>query len=172
MGIDDALLTFPSEDRKEYAFSSRNVVYELEAHAFVQRGSPEAALLGQRPGRETLQTMKICILSGDSWVRTFLTDSDVDFELASNLANCLHRIAIGRLDVLMQSAAAGQRAIAANDLQDKIVMLDHVYARIPFTLLVSKKRPDAKAFLKRFDMTVDDLKADGSLAALINDLGQ
>ena len=42
MGTDDALLTFPSEDRKEYAFSSRNVVYELEAHAFVQRGSPEA----------------------------------------------------------------------------------------------------------------------------------
>lgn len=166
-GSTDALLTYPSDDRKLYAWPSRNIVYELEERAFARKGSKAEKLLKMSPDIEAFRSLSVCLLAGDSWARSYFGKHLVNYELGNDAENCLLRIARGRLDVFMQSAAAGLAAIKQGNLGNEIVMLDHIYTRVPFKLLVSKQRPDAQKLLEAFDTSIDKLKKEGRFKALI-----
>jgi len=69
----------------------------------------------------------------------------------------------GRLGVLVQPVATSAAKINTRNLSEALVVLPHVYSKMDFAMLVSKKSTFAQTFLDDFDRTITLMKKDGSM---------
>ena len=135
-------------------------------------GSEAERALAVDPGIEQVRRQRICVMLGDGWSRTFFGRHGIDFEEGRDTENCLRHLDKGRQDLFIHVTASVLRHIREADLQGRIVMLPHVYDRVPLALLLSKRSPLGRRFLEAFDRELDAMVADGSHARLIEDLRQ
>ena len=163
----DALITFPSEARLEYAERSSNVVYNLEYRAFVHKGSAAAKALTAAPGVDALKGHTGCIIFGNDWAKNFYAKHAIPFQSAVDVKNCFRLLERDRVDFLIQATAVGMGTIREMEMENAIAALPQIYTGVPFTLLISKKSQFHKTFLPKFDAVIDKMNADGSLDALI-----
>jgi ABC-type amino acid transport substrate-binding protein len=77
---------------------------------------------------------------------------------------------IDRADVLIQPLAIATTAIKASNLDGMPITLPKLYAKVPFTFLLSKKSSIEPEFIKKFDATLAEMKKDGSYDALVKKL--
>ena len=166
----DAMITVPTAQRLEWSHSSKSVVYEIEMRAIVKKGSKAEKALQANGDAAALSDFRICDILGNGWGARFMKKNNLRFETASNVERCLDMIDKGRMDVSIQSVAVANRKLNEQGLAERLRVLPTTYGAMGFTLLVSKKTPDAKSFLKKFDAVVSGMKEDGSLSALITRL--
>jgi len=169
-GTLDALITFPSEDRLEYAERSENVVYDLEYRAFVRKGSKTDVALTANPGIDILKNYSGCVIFGNDWAKTFYATHAIPYQNAVDVKNCLRLLDRDRVDFMIQATAVGLDNIRQLNLQETIVPLPQTYTRVPFVLLISKSSGFHKTFMPRFDAVVTRMKEDGTLQTLIDRL--
>lgn len=168
----DAMVTFPSEQRLEYALSSKNIVFSLQQRPVVQKGSTAESLLMKSPTIETLRGLDPCMMIGDGWSQTFYKDNNITPSTAPDTQSCLRLVASGRKDVFLHMEAAVNDNLRKADIpREEIDHLPVVFGQMNFTLLLSKDSPLAQGdFLKHFDETIQKMRADGSYDALVQRL--
>ncbi|NQW00825.1 MAG: transporter substrate-binding domain-containing protein [Rhodospirillales bacterium] len=166
----DALLTYPSATRLQYAERSGQVVYNLEYRAFVRKGSKAATALAANPDVETLKKYCGCVVFGNDWGKTFYATHKIPYQDAVDVKNCLRLLSRDRVDFLIQATAVGLENIRQMDLQEVIVPMPRIYGQVPFVLLISKKSAFSYAFMAKFDAVVKKMTDDGSLQALVHEL--
>jgi polar amino acid transport system substrate-binding protein len=166
----DALVTVPTSQRLEWSKSSESIVYLVEMRAVVKRGSKADQALSANPDAAALNDFKVCEILGNGWGLNFMKTNSIRYNTASDTSRCLDMISKGRMDVTIGSIAVSSQKIREMELDDELRILPNTYGSMAFTLLVSKKTPEADEFLKRFDDLIAQMKADGSLSKLIADL--
>ncbi len=81
-------------------------------------------------------------------------------------------VAKSRVDVVIQPIDAANASIEAVKLRDSLTILPKDYARMEFTLILSRKSDFSEDFLNRFDKIMTAMKNDGSYESLISKLRQ
>ena len=77
--------------------------------------------------------------------------------IAGDVPGCLRLIAAGRTDVLIHAEPTIRSGLKQlNGGGGGITILDHVYRRIPLTLLVRQSRPDAAEIIAKVDAALRD----------------
>jgi polar amino acid transport system substrate-binding protein len=78
-------------------------------------------------------------------------------------------VASGRLDLTLDSVHVLQYSINIQDpvLADQVDILDSVLKHQTIHMAVSKSRPDHAQIVADFNMTLSEMKQDGSLAILL-----
>jgi len=166
----DAMVTVPTAKRLEWSKSSKSVVYQVEMRAVVKRGSKAEQVLSANPQAAALADFRVCDILGNGWGMRFMKTNGISYDTASDTSRCLNMISRGRMDVTVQSVAVSSQKIRETALGDDLRILPNTYGSMAFTLLVSRKAPEADEFLKRFDGLIAEMKGDGSLSKLIADL--
>jgi len=170
VGVLDALITFPSDTRLEYAERSQSVVYHLESKAFVRKDSATHVALTANPTVENLKNFEGCVMLGNDWGENFYATHSIPYQHAVDAKNCLRLLERGRVDFYIQAVAVGLDNIRQLELEKSIVPLPAAYSSMPFALLISKKSPFYTSLMPKFDAIVEKMKADGSLQELITRL--
>jgi polar amino acid transport system substrate-binding protein len=166
----DAMITVPTDTRKAYANTTDQVVYTFEMRPIVKKDSDPESMLIDQPDVDTLKGLRVCDLLKNGWAERFYGENAITYYSAPDAVSCLRLINGGRMDVMVQPASIGFKAIAEEKLQDKLTTLDHVYGVMKFNILLSKQSGFDNDFLDRFDATIQAMIADGSYEALVNKL--
>ncbi len=169
-GVFDAMVTYPSAKRLEYAHSSENVVYHLRQRPIVKKGSKAESKLTANPAVGELGNHKVCVMIGDGWSHSFYQKHNISFRTAKDTQGCLRLVANGRLDVFLHMEAAANHNMRLSETTDKLTHLPVVLGDLPFTLLVSKKTPDAQKLIRRFDALVGQKIEDGYYDDMVSGL--
>lgn len=172
VGQFDAMVTFPSAKRLEYAYRSENIVYNLRQRPVVQKGSVAEKQLLANPEVAELGNHRICSMIGDGWSHSFYKKHNIPFKTAKDTQACLRLVANGRMDVFLHMEAATQHNMRLSETTDLLTHLPNVMGNLPFTLLVSKKKADAQKIIAEFDDLVNVMRANNAYERLISDLNR
>ena len=170
LGKLDAMVTVPTKARLDYAESSKSIVYTIQMHPIVVRGSSTETKINASPTPATLRSLKVCDIIGNGWGKRFAATNEIAPIMATKVSNCLRMIAKGRVDVSIQSLAVATRQIGAEKLDDELAILPIPYGQMKFTLLVSKQSKLEPGFMEEFDKTLNEMIEDGSYDALVKRL--
>lgn len=170
-GAWDGIVTFPSKTRLTYTHSSKNIVYTLIQRPVVLKGSLAEQTLVTNPNIEQLKNMRVCMMIGDGWSKSFFEANNIPFISATDTQACLRMVARGRTDVFLHPEAAVNMNAHEANLKDELNHLPGIFGTMGFTLLLSKKSRYANTdFMERFDTVLETMSNDGSLELLIADL--
>ncbi len=169
-GLADVFITVPTAKRRNYSHSSEGIVFSLEMRAVVKKGGVAHKSLKSNPNINTFHTLRVCDILGNGFAQNFYGKHKIKFITASNVKACLRMENINRADVLIQPLAIVSSAIKSSKLDGFLITLPNVYAKMDFTLLLSKKSSIGPEFIQKFDATLAQMKKDGSYEALVQKL--
>lgn len=170
-GAWDGIVTFPSNTRLTYTNSSKNSVYTLKQRPVVLKDSIAEQTLAKNPNIEQLKSMRVCMMIGDGWSKSFYESNKIAFIPATDIQACLRMVARGRTDVFLHPEAAVNMNARKANLSDELTHLPDIFGTMGFTLLLSKKSRYANTdFIERFDDVLETMISDGSLESLIANL--
>lgn len=166
-GQADGFVTAPTGERLEYAVRARNDVYALQFRAFTLQDSVAGEQFAKDTALVADTAVRFCDVLGNGWAQRFYAQYHLSYLQTPTVENCLRMIAGGRADAFIHSTAVTLERLRSLGLEQRFQMHDKVYPGAVFTLLLSKKSPYRGDFLRRFDETLDRMKADGSYEAAI-----
>jgi polar amino acid transport system substrate-binding protein len=169
-GEEDALFTYPSDQRLQYTRRAESDVFKVESRAFVRRNSMIAAALAGDPDIARLGDARVCVMLGDNWSENFYREQGIPFEYGRDTLNCLDQVANDRADLFVHATASTLANIELAGLGERIDMLPAVYSSIPLTLLIGNGVAGSAELRERFDALLREMQADGSLQALVERL--
>ncbi|MGB0696634.1 MAG: substrate-binding periplasmic protein [Rhodospirillaceae bacterium] len=171
-GSVDVMVTVPTEKRLAYSRASSETVFTLTMRPTVRRGSAAHDQLGSAPVVETLRGLAVCDISGNGWAETFYAANDILYSTASDVPECLERIAADQADVIVQPPEVVVNLLRDMDptVAETLVTLPGTFAEMEFKLLLSQKSDKGEAFLAEFDATVAAMRADGSYDTVLQGL--
>jgi polar amino acid transport system substrate-binding protein len=167
-GIYDVMVTFASDTRLDYAYSSKNVVYNLIQRPVVAKGSKAERELTLNPDVKTLSHFRICSMIGDGWSHNFYKEHNIEFQTAKDTQSCLRLVASGRMDVFLHMEAATKHNMRLSNTTDNLNHLAIIMGELPFTLLLSKKSALGPGLITRFDEKITALQSKGHYAEIID----
>jgi polar amino acid transport system substrate-binding protein len=153
-GSADAMCTFASEQRRDYALASREPIALQQPHVFYLASSPHRAMIERARRAEDLFSLRVLDLQGNQWAEQNLKMfPNITFIAALN--NVFQMLVLGRGDIhISLSPAVSRWRIRKLDLEGERILsrpVPFIAADVPFSLLVRKTYPGAEAMLALFD---------------------
>jgi polar amino acid transport system substrate-binding protein len=165
-GIADAMCTFASTERQEFALSSSHPIVVLKPHLFYTADSPARKIIEKATTREELLGLEVLDQDGNQWARQNLKDFP-KLHFAPTIDSVIRMLAIGRADLYISLSPIVTRwSIKKLGLTNTTILskpASFIASDVPFSLLVRKDYPHAKELLKIFD---DAFQQPGAAAAV------
>ena len=159
-GEADAFCTVPTEERLAYTEVSHEPVIVSTFTVFVRTDHPQ---LDQIKKIKTLADLKEYTLGhflGAGWAQQNLEGMNVKW--VSDLEAVLRNLAKGRFDLHPKASQVVRFTIKQLGLKQQITEIPVVLDSQPFSLCIGKSSPFVN-ILPKFDQTLQEMKADGTL---------
>ncbi len=92
-GTADAFVTAPTAARLQFTESTQQTFYSLEFRAFAKKGSAAFLDLRQDPNISSYRdSLRFCDVLGNGWAKAFYKAREIDYYIASEIAQCAHMI--------------------------------------------------------------------------------
>ena len=164
-GSQDALITQPTPQRREYGLISDVKIMSIDYTLFVSRDNPRIDALRKVRGLADLSPFRLGQLRGSQWAERNLTGLNVEW--VTSIDQNLKKLAAGRIDGFIGNAYVMPLVVEEAGLGEQIVSVPEALLReIPYHLIVSK-RSRFTDVLERFDETIRQMKADGTIERII-----
>jgi len=150
----DALCTFASEERLQYAMAHKIPVITLKPHLFFSATSPARKMIEKITRREDLKEFNIVDLKGNQWAEQNLAGlPKVEFVPTHNDAFNMIMVGHGDIHVSLSPTVTQWRIKKLGIAADKILSMPapFIAAEVPFHLLIRKTYPRAQEVLNLLD---------------------
>lgn len=173
-GIYDAIITYPSKQRKEKYYSTNEVVLELEWRGFTSIKSIKYLDILHLENPLVLKKGVLTFGSvlGDETTQGFLDNNNVNSTKFKNVDIGVKVLNEGRIDFFINSKLTTLNIIYKNKLENKIKIHSKIYKKVPFTFLLSKQSDMDKNLIIKLDNLISQMKKDGSFDELIKRIEQ
>lgn len=117
----------------------------------------------------SLKPYKIAVGDGFLYSPAFDSASDLNKVVTTTTLQCIQMVAYGRADMTLDSEEVLNYTIAndAPELADKVEYLPSALDSQAMYMAISKKNPEYKDILSKFNIALAEMKADGSYAQII-----
>lgn len=164
-GREDALITQPTPARREYAEIGTERIMSINYTLYVDRSNQNFDALRAVRRLDDLRPFVLGQLRGSQWAERNLEGFRVQW--VTSIDQNLKKLAAGRIDGFIGNAYVTPITITRLGLQENIVEIREALLReIPYHLVLSKRSPHLGR-LARFDEVVREMKADGTIDAII-----
>ena len=163
-GDADAFITILTPERRQFVSSGSEPLISLRMGMVAKRGSAVNAKLAAVRTAEDLRAFSVLSYRGNGWSQSFLKGITVDWALTTD--QCLKKLARGRADVYVSDLDTVGYRIKKLGLENELVVLPNVLDRREFRLGI-RKQSEHLPLLPRFDQTIRQMKADGSLQRIL-----
>jgi len=138
--------------------------YSTEVHFAEKTGAGHAIT-----GLDSVRPHSIAVGDGFLYEENFDRDQSLNKVVVTTALQGLQMVAYGRADLTLDSQEVLQYAIRVGDptIGDRIRILPFVLATHDIHMAVSNSLPNSQAIVADFNRVLAEMKADGSLAALL-----
>lgn len=159
-GEADAFCTVPTEERLAYTEVSHEPAIVATFTVFVRSDHPKLEQIKQITTLADLKAYTLGHFLGAGWAQQNLEGMDVKW--ASDLDAVLHNLVKGRFDLHPGASQVVRFTIKMLGLKQQIIEIPVVLDSQPFSLCIGKLSPFVN-LLPKFDQTLQEMKADGTL---------
>ena len=167
-GVEDALLTVPTAERLTYTVTHKTPFYQKRMHVFTRLGHPRMALLKSLKTLADIRNDNLITItySGNSWHETHVASLGVATQETDPVDNVWRMLAARRGDIVIEWPHGAWPAIRRLKLEEAIVDTGVQLAAMSFHLLIHKDSPQVAVF-SRFDTSIEEMRVDGTIAAIL-----
>lgn len=168
-GSDDAIITVPTPERSEYTATHPNPFYEKALNVFTYRDHHDLSQILEikKIGDIKKYNFSVITYSGNGWHRKYIEPLGVKTHESSYLGNIWRMLAFKRGDLVIEWPPAAMPDIKKLNLSEKIINTNIVLSSMPFHLLIRKKS-DFVTILPAFEKTIEAMKQDGTIQAILD----
>lgn len=153
--------------RKDWAEYGDEVVIWLEHLLYAGVNNPHLDHIRQIQSLDELKSYQFVDNRGSGWAQRNLVDKGFAVRFVKDHGAIYEMLARSRADITVNMSHIARYYINHLGLKEQVVELQGVTEPLPFHLVVSKRSPFT-AIIPQFDKTIRQMKADGSLDAIIN----
>ena len=164
-GIADAFVTAATEQRRSYTHIGEETVVSLEVKLFTYRNNPNIPQLLQVKTLDDLKGFQIVDYIGNGWAQKALKKLNVTW--VPTLDQSFTLLHAGRVDAIVSNAHIANFHIDRLGYKPHIIEIPVSLSHVDFKLCIGKQSPFA-ALLEEFDRTLQQIKKDGSYAAILD----
>lgn len=167
-GKEDAFITVPTAERKEYTTTHEKPFYRKPLHIFTYAGQPRQAEILKIREIDDLRKYDFSVItySGNGWHEKNVKSLGIKTYESSSLENIWHMLALKRGDIVIEWPVAALPDINRLQLGDKVYDTKNVLASMPFHLMI-RKGSKFDASLNEFEATIAAMKRDGTMKAIL-----
>lgn len=162
-GERDAMVTIPTDERRQYADPSTLPVVTLNMRLFVANNSPRYRELINAKTLADLHGGTFIAQAGSGWAKKQIQPRQIAIEWAGNIENVFRMLKTRRGDFTIQGDIYALPILKALAFEDYITMSPVIFDRADFHFMLSK-RSARRDLLSRFDAELNAMTADGTLA--------
>ncbi|MDK8463459.1 transporter substrate-binding domain-containing protein [Marinobacter sp. SS13-12] len=171
LGLTDGLLTYPSEERQEYAiFSARPLFTQNFGHLVYSSDNPNIDLIESATSFTDLSSLTVIVEKGSQWEEDNIPEY-LERVPGRSVKAMMHLLMLREAGDFMVQPAEDARFIARQlgySKKLKIRKVDFIpNARIPFHIGVSRKLPAAMDVINQVDAVMQDAEFQSQLNILI-----
>jgi len=167
-GLEDALLTVPTQERNLYTATHRQAFFEKPLHLFTLADHPR---LAEIMGIATLSDIKklnlsVITYSGNGWHNDKVHALGIKTHESAYLENIWLMLRQHRGDLVIEWPAGAQPDLKRLSLENHIVDTGIILTKMPFFLLI-RKSSQHLSLLDRFDAIIQTMQNDGTIAKIL-----
>ncbi len=168
-GTYDAVVTFPSKDRKKVYSITEERLINLEWRGFTSVNSKKMDLALKTEDPLMLKDdLFFCSVLGDGTTEKLYKEAGVNSHKSKNVDIAVKVLYEGRTDFFINSKLTTLNLILKNGMGDDIKMHPKVYKEVPFHFLLSNNSNIDKSLILKLDELVKDLKKNNKYEALLD----
>lgn len=171
-GTFDAVITYPSENRKKKYLYAKEPLTNLEWRGFSSKYSKNyvSTMASKDPLSIKDKELAFCAVLGDETSFGLLKNANGKVHKAKNVDIAIKHLNKGRSDFFINSRLTTMHTIYRNGIVDDVQIHSKIYKQVPFHFLLSKKSDFDKRVITRLDKLVVKMKKDGSYKKMIQDI--
>lgn len=171
-GTFDAVITYPSEKRKDSYYHGKEELTKLEWRGFSSKYSKNHIITMKSEDPLYINDNKLtyCAVLGDETSFDLLNKVNLKINKVKNVETGINYLNEGRTDFFINSRLTTMSIIYRNKLSDDIKMHSKIYKEVPFHFLLSKKSDFNNKIIEELDQLLKEMKEDGSYKKLIEDI--
>lgn len=167
-GVDDAILTVPTEERARYTVTHDKPFYIKELHVFTAADHPR---LNDITAIETIADIKrlglsVVTYSGNGWHKSMIESRGIQTYETPYLQNVWRMLVKKRADLVIEWPPGALPDLLRLGLDTDVVDTGAVLSSMRFHLLIRKGSVHT-AILDRFDATIAAMQRDGTIDAIL-----
>ncbi|NQD36750.1 transporter substrate-binding domain-containing protein [Permianibacter sp. IMCC34836] len=161
-GERDAMVTIPTNERRQYADVSALPVVTLNMRMFVANDSPRYGELSNAKTLDDLKAGTFIAQAGSGWAKKQIEPRHLAIEWAGNIENVFRMLKTRRGDFTIQGDIYAMPILKALAFEDQISITPVIFDRADYHLLISKQSAQ-RELMQRFDAELKTMTADGRL---------
>lgn len=170
-GTYDAIIGFPSEERKKFYTISKEELISLEWKGFTSVNSKNIDLIMNSSNLIDLKSnFQFCSILGDTFTETLLKEKGINSHKTKNVDMALKVLSEGRTDLFINSKLIALNFISKKGLEDNIKMHPMVFEKVPFHFLLSNNSDIDKSVISKLDNLIKELKKNKKYDSLIEEI--
>jgi ABC-type amino acid transport substrate-binding protein len=171
-GSVDAMCTFASHLRRQYADASKTPIVMQQPHVFYMASSPHRGKIEKARRAQDMLDLRVLDLQGNQWAEQNLAGFP-DFTLVAALDQVFQMLVLGRGDVHFSlSPAVSRWRIKKLGLEGERILsrpVPFIGADVPFSLLIRKTHPGTASLLALFDDAMRKPQMASAIARIYRD---
>jgi polar amino acid transport system substrate-binding protein len=167
-GVDDIILTVPTAERSVYTITHQHPFYEKPLNLFTYKGHARMDAIRRIGGIGDLASsgLKVITYSGNGWNSKHIRSQGIRTYETPYLESVWRMLAQKRGDLVIEWPPSAWPMISRLNLDQQIIDTGFTITAMPFHLLLRKGAADP-TMLQAFDATVQRMKADGTISAIL-----
>lgn len=167
-GKDDAILTVPTAERRDYTVTHKRPFYTKPLNIFTYANHPQMKTIRQINSLGDIRKGKFSVITyiGNGWHQEYVTHLGIKTHESPYLENVWKMLSLHRGDVVIEWPPGAWPDISKLGLSDRIVDTGTTVATMPFYLLIRKGAPHT-AILEAFDETITKMTEDGTIRSIM-----
>ena len=168
VGTDDALLTVPTAERLVYTATHQDPFYLKLQDLFTYKDHPRLDDIMQIRALTDLKKdgFSVITYTGNGWNKENVASLGVKIEETSRLENVWRMLAEKRGDLVIEWPPGAWSVIDSVGVRDRVIDTHVSVSEVPFHLLI-RKGSAYVALLPAFNKTIQDMKANGTIAEIL-----
>jgi polar amino acid transport system substrate-binding protein len=167
-GLDDAILTVPTEDRARYSVTHQKPFYVKDLHVFTAVDHPRLAdIMSIRTiGDIKRLGLSVVTYSGNGWHKSMIESQGIKTYETPHLQNVWLMLVKKRADLVIEWPPGALPHLLRLRLDNEVIDTGTVLSSMRFHLLIRKDSTHT-AILDRFDETIAAMQRDGKINAIL-----
>jgi len=168
-GERDAMITFPSAERLQYARTHPDSFYEKKIKVFTYARHPRLREIKGIKTIEDIHRLNLTVITyaGNGWNDREIKAHGIKTYDTAILKNVWRMLANKRGDIVIEWPGGAWPDIHATGTEDIIIETDATLEAIPFHLLIRNQSPYADS-LPRFNEIILEMKKEGTLSRIVD----
>ncbi len=167
-GLDDAILTVPTEDRARYSVTHQKPFYVKDLHVFTAVDHPRLADIMSIRTIADIKRLHLSVVtySGNGWHKSMIESQGIKTYETPHLQNVWLMLVKKRADLVIEWPPGALPHLLRLRLDNEVIDTGTVLSSMSFHLLIRKDCAHT-AILDRFDETIAAMQRDGTINAIL-----